>query len=106
MNAIAVSVLSVGFLSSLYAAYLNPDLRVTSSNMAAVITGLATVLLFVFVDPYLSVLTDDHVEGAITTPEFRQRIVLLTGSRLVGTILAQIILIPSAWFIAWTANFI
>jgi hypothetical protein len=99
MNALAVAVMTVGFLSSLYAAYLNPDLRVTSSNMAAVITGLATVLLFVFVDPYLSMLTDEHVSGSVSTAAFRQQIVFLAGSRMVGTMIAQLLLIPAAWFI-------
>ena len=99
MNALAVAVLSVGFLSSLYAAYLNPELRATSANMAAVITGLATVLLFVFVDPYLSMLTDEHVSGSVNTAIFRQRIVFLAGSRFVGTVIAQLLLIPASWFI-------
>jgi len=99
MNAFAVAVLSVGFLSSLYAAYLQPELRVTSANLAAVVTGIATVLLFVFVDPYLSMLTDEHVSGLVSTAVFRQRIVFLAGSRLVGTVIAQLLLIPTAWVI-------
>ena len=106
MNSITVAVLTVGFLSSLYAAYLKPELRVTSSNMAAVVTGVATVLLFVFVDPFLSVMTDEHVDGSISTPIFRQRIVLLAGSRFVGTVLAQIILVPAAWLIVRIAELI
>jgi len=106
MNALAVAVLTVGFLSSLYAAYLNPDLRVTSANMAAVITGLATVLLFVFVDPYLSMLTDEHVSGLVSTVVFRQQIVFLAGSRMVGTVIAQLLLIPAAWFIVDIATII
>lgn len=106
MNALAVAVLTVGFLSSLYAAYLNPELRVTSANMAAVITGLATVLLFVFVDPYLSMLMDEHQSGSVSTAAFRQQIVFLAGGRLAGTVIAQLLLIPSSWLIVKIAMMI
>jgi len=48
--------------SALYAAYLRPELRVTSNQLSAIINGVATVLMFMFIDPYLSMLTDELVE--------------------------------------------
>lgn len=62
-------------LFSLYAGYLNPELPVTASSLSSVINGLATMLMFVFIDPSLSVLTDDVMEGKATDSFFRRVVV-------------------------------
>jgi hypothetical protein len=66
--------LEVGVFSALYAAYLRPDLRVTSSELSAIINGVATILMFMFIDPYLSMLTDEVAEGKVTEPYFVGRL--------------------------------
>ena len=55
-------------------------------------------------DPQLSVMTDDVIEGRIGEPTFRRAIVWLVGSRLVGTVLAQLLLIPAASLIVFVAE--
>jgi hypothetical protein len=101
LNAIAMAVWSVGVFSALYAGYLRPDLRLTASQLSSVVNGIATILMFAFIDPYLSLLTDEVTEGTVAEPQFRRSIVWLTGSRLAGTILAQVILVPaSLWIVA------
>ena len=92
---------SVGVFAALYAGYLRPDLRVTASQLSAVVNGLATILMFTFIDPYLSLMTDDVAAGKVEESYFRRSVVWLTGSRLVGTVLAQILLVPAAlWIVA------
>jgi hypothetical protein len=103
LNALAVAVWTVGVFSALYAGYLRPELRVTSSQLSSVVNGVATILMFGFVDPYLSFLTDDVAGGRLDEPYFRRSIVWLTGGRLVGTVLAQALLIPAAQWIAFVA---
>lgn len=105
-NIIAVSILTVGVLSSLYAGFIEPDLRTTSSTLSSVVNGLATILMFVFIDPYLSGLTDDVIDGKFSEIGFRKIIRLMIVSRLIGTIVAQIFLIPFSKFIAWIATII
>ena len=105
-NCLAQALLTVGVLASLYAGYLNPEFRVTASQLSAVINGLATILLFVLIDPQLSVMTDDVVEGRIDEPLFRRTIVWISFSRLLGTLLAQLLFLPSAMAIAWVANYV
>lgn len=101
MNTVAMAVWSVGVFAALYAGYLRPDLRVTASQMSAVVNGIATILMFAFIDPYLSLMTDDVAAGNIHESYFRRSVVWLTGSRLVGTVLAQLILVPAAlWIVA------
>lgn len=105
-NMVAQALLTVGVLASLYAGYLNPDFRVTASQLSAVVNGLATILLFAFIDPQLSVMTDDVVEGRMSGADFRQAIIWISFSRLGGTLLAQAIFLPSAAAIAWVANYV
>lgn len=103
MNVVAQALLTVGVIASLYAGYLYPEFRVTASQLSAVVNGFATILLFVLIDPQLSVMTDDVVEGRVSEPDYRRTIVWLSMSRVAGTLLAQALLLPSAWLIIWVA---
>lgn len=105
-NCLAQALITVGVLASLYAGYLNPEFRVTASQLSAVINGFATILLFALIDPQLSVMTDDVVEGRVSEPLFRRTIVWISFSRLAGTLLAQALFVPSAQAIAWIANYV
>ena len=75
MNIIAVAIITIGVLSALYAGYLNPEFRATASNLSAIINGVATILMFIFIDPYLSIMTDDVVLGNTKESKFRKYIV-------------------------------
>jgi hypothetical protein len=105
-NCLAQALITVGVLASLYAGYLNPEFRVTASQLSAVINGFATILLFALIDPQLSVMTDDVVEGRVSEPLFRRTIVWISLSRLAGTLLAQALLLPGALAVAWIANYV
>ena len=104
LNVVAVALWTIGVFASLYAGYLNPELRVTSSTLSSVVNGVATIMMFVFIDPQMSVMTDDVVEGKVSEPNFRRAIVWLVGSRFVGTLLAQALLVPAAALIAVVAR--
>ncbi len=104
LNVIAQALLTVGVIGSLYAGYLNPEYRVTASQLSAVINGFATILLFVVIDPQLSVMTDDVVSGRVSQSMFRRTITWLSLSRVGGTLLAQALLLPSAWIVAHIAG--
>ena len=106
LNVAAQAFLTVGVFASLYAGFIAPEFRVTALSLSAVINGVATILLFVLIDPQLSVMTDDVVEGRISEAQFRRAVVWLAGSRIVGTALAQLLLVPAAMLIAEIARFI
>jgi hypothetical protein len=105
-NCLAQALITVGVLASLYAGYLNPEFRVTASQLSAVVNGFATILLFALIDPQLSVVTDDVVEGRVSESLFRRTIVWISFSRLVGTVLAQLLFLPAAEAVAWVANYV
>ncbi|HEY8100022.1 MAG TPA: lipid II flippase Amj family protein [Burkholderiaceae bacterium] len=104
LNIAAVALWTVGVFSSLYAGYLSPDVRVTSSTLSSIINGGATIMMAVLIDPYMSGMTDDVVEGKVSETQFRKAIVWLVGSRVAGTVLAQFLLVPAASLIAFVAR--
>jgi len=62
--------------------------------------------MFVFIDPQMSVMTDDVMEGKTSEPQFRRAVVWLVGSRLAGTLLAQLLLLPAAMLIVTVAKIV
>jgi hypothetical protein len=103
LNVGAVALWTVGVFASLYAGYLSPDVRVTSSTLSSIINGGATILMTIFIDPHMSAMTDDVVEGKVSEAQFRKTVVWLVGSRLAGTLVAQPLLVPAASLIAFVA---
>ncbi len=78
MNVVAQALLTVGVIASLYAGYLHPEFRVTASQLSAVVNGFATILLFVLIDPQLSVMTTMLLKAASASPNIA---VLSSGCR-------------------------
>ncbi|MBR7634338.1 lipid II flippase Amj family protein [Janthinobacterium lividum] len=105
MNVIATALWTVGVFAALYAGVLDPSVRVTSSTLSSIINGGATIMMMtVFIDPHMSGMTDDVIEGKIEESQFRRAVVWLVGSRLAGTLIAQFLLVPSAVVIVGVAK--
>jgi hypothetical protein len=73
--------------------------------MSLLVNGAATVIVLLFTDPYLGVITDDAIEGKMPQEVFRKVIALFVAAQIAGTVLAQLLLIPGARLIAWIAGF-
>ena len=104
LNVVAQALLTVGVIASLYAGYLYPEYRVTASQLSAVVNGMATLMLFIMIDPQLSVMTDDVIAGQVSEPVFRRTIVWLSVSRVAGTLLAQLLFLPAALLVVAAAK--
>lgn len=104
INLLGTSILTIGVIAAIYAGYLNPDFRTTSSNLSSVINGFATFFMLIFLDPYLSIMVDETVHKKMAENVFRRYMVLLLFSRLLGTILAQFLLYPAAQIISMIAE--
>ena len=104
LNIVATALWTVGVFAALYAGVLDPSVRVTSSTLSSIINGGATVMMALFIDPHMSGMTDDVVEGKVSEGQFRKAVVWLVGSRLAGTLLAQALLLPSALLIVQVAR--
>lgn len=106
INFVTTGFLTVGILSAIFAGYLNPEFRTTAGTLSFVINGIAAILLYIFVDPPLGVLTDRAIQGSVGEPYFRRVIIWFGITRLAGTFLAQLLLIPIAKLIAILATMI
>ncbi|MDF2985871.1 MAG: hypothetical protein K0R50_1381 [Eubacterium sp.] len=105
-NMVTVALLTAGTFAPVYAGSLQPDLSGTCVTLSAVITGLATILLALFVDPYLSILTDEVIEGKYSEADYRGCVIGMVGSKIAGSVLSFAIFIPAAYLIVFIAKFI
>lgn len=95
-NIIAVALLVVGSLGPIYAGIIEPSLRATCLSLSGIINGFASILLFIFIDPFLSVKTDDVVEGKCSHTDFRKCVIGMVGAKVAGTFFALLLLVPAA----------
>ena len=101
LNILTTAIYTTGVLSSLYASYLSPEHGMAASQSSGLINGLATVILALLIDPQLGIMTD----RALAYPKDRERLgkifALMIVTRLLGTMAAQLLLVPAAWWILW-----
>ncbi|TVX92645.1 lipid II flippase Amj family protein [Paenibacillus agilis] len=100
LNILVTGIYSVGVLASLYAAHLVPELSTSASQASGLINGIATILLTIFIDPQIGLLTDKACQDEKYKEQIGRIYVMLMASRFVGTILAQFLLVPAAYFIS------
>ncbi|AYQ31335.1 lipid II flippase family protein [Runella sp. SP2] len=100
LNCLVYGFITVSVLSCLYAGYLNPNLRTTSLSMNGFSSGLATIGMLLFIEPYNATLTDKVVDGSVSESYFRRYLTFVIIARVFGTFLGQFLLIPLAKVIA------
>lgn len=106
VNMVITAIYTIGVLSALYAALLEPERASTAIMASGLINGIATILLVVFVDPKVSVIADDVVNERGNYQTLKNMSLMMVVSRLFGTLLAQLFFIPGAEYIAWFTQFI
>ncbi|WP_066394174.1 lipid II flippase Amj family protein [Neobacillus mesonae] len=105
-NLVAVALLTVGALAPIYAGSIAPDLRATCITLSSIINGIATILMSIFIDPQLSIMTDDVVEGKCTEEDFRTVVIGMVGSKTLGTVASLLLIIPASYLIVFIAKII
>lgn len=105
-NLLAVALITVGSLAPIYAGAIEPDLRATCIALSSIVNGIATILMTILIDPKLSIMTDDVIDGKCTEEEFRLCVIGLVGSKALGTFAAVFLLIPFSYLIVIAANII
>ncbi|WP_238882405.1 lipid II flippase family protein [Clostridium sp. YIM B02551] len=105
-NAIIVAISTAGALSPIYAGMLAPSYGRTCLALAGIINGIATLLLTMFTDPHLSIMTDDVIDGRKSPEEFRTCVIGMVGSKAIGTLMSVTLLVPAAYIIVFVAGII
>jgi len=106
-NIIVSAVFTIGVLSSIYASMLVPEDYAQAALMSSgIINGVATILLTLFIDPKASVLADRVMKKECDYIYLKSYSLTMISSKLVGTILAQFLFLPAAYYVAWFASWI
>jgi hypothetical protein len=106
LNMFITAVYSIGVLSALYAGLLAPERSTTAIMASGLVNGLATILLTLFVDPKVSVLADQVSKGKKNYTYLKWTSITLVVSRVCGTLFAQLLFIPAAYYIAWITKWL
>lgn len=103
INTVVTGIYTVGVLSSLYATFLAPSFTSTASQLTGLINGVATILLTLFLDPHIAMLTERSLQQKAGADQMGKLFGWLMISRFFGTLLAQLFLVPASHLIIWTS---
>lgn len=99
INAVITGIYTIGVLAAFYASIYIPDKRLAVSASSGMINGIASILLTLFIDPMAAIITDEAYRGKREYGDVKTLVVMLIGTKLLGTLLGQLLLIPGAKFI-------
>jgi hypothetical protein len=100
LNALITGVYTIGVLAAYYASIFVPENRLAASASSGMINGVASILLTLYVDPKAAIITDEAYRGKRKYGDVKALVIMLIATKLLGTLLGQILLIPSAELIA------
>lgn len=101
LNIIVTAIYTIGVLAALLASTLTTEHAIAASQSSGLINGIATILLTVLIDPQIGLITDKVLKGEKEIASLNKIFGLLMVSRLLGTVLAQVLLLPAAYWIKW-----
>ncbi|MGN7469228.1 lipid II flippase Amj family protein [Brevibacillus sp. SAFN-007a] len=101
LNCLGTAIYTSSVLSVLYATLLAPDYKATVLMSSGMINGFATIFMTILVDPQVALLTEKAMQGKATQESIRDMYLWLMISRFFGTLLAQLFLVPAAYWVAW-----
>lgn len=99
INSLVTAIYTVGVLAALYATFLPGQYSVGASQSSGLINGAATILMTLLIDPQVALLTDKVLRKEAKLSSINNVFGSLMFSRFFGTILAQLIFIPAAYWI-------
>ncbi|MCA0757084.1 lipid II flippase Amj family protein [Paenibacillus sp. N4] len=99
LNVLVTAIYTIGVLAALLAASLTETHAITASQSSGLINGMATILLALLIDPRIGLLTDKVLRGEKDKAALNKVFGLLMASRLLGTVAAQLLLVPAAYLI-------
>ncbi|MHB8125692.1 MAG: lipid II flippase Amj family protein [Desulfitobacteriaceae bacterium] len=101
LNALVTGIYTIGVMSAYYAASLVvAQHRLAASASAGIINTTANIIFMLFIDPKSSIITDQALRGNRPYEDVKTLVVILMSTKLIGTIMGQMLLIPVAQVIA------
>lgn len=104
-NVIVLSFQTVSQLAAIYAgAAYDAEVARTTTLLSPLVNGVATIVLSLVVDPTCNILIDEAVKGKRSVEEIETMTFWLCFGSVVGTVISQLLFLPSAWFISFGAQ--
>lgn len=105
-NVVVTGIYAIGVVAAYYASVLDVNVARTALGISGIINGIGTIAFTFFVDPTSSIIVDEAVKGERTHEEVKAMVFYLSVSAIVGWVLSQLILVPSAQIIAAVAHLV
>ncbi len=99
-NILVIALFTVANYSSLYASVLVPEGARTASSLAPLFTGIGVILNYIWIDPLAAQVSDSCMRGERPLYDVTYITIWQIGARFIGTLLAQLLLLPLAWMMA------
>lgn len=105
-NVVVTGIYAIGVVAAYYASVLAPSVARTAIGTSGLINGIGTIAFTFFVDPTSSIIVDEAVKGERPHEDVKAMVFYLAVTAIVGWLLSQLILWPSAEFIAIVAHLV
>lgn len=103
-NVVLYAVYAVGVVAAYYASVIDLGARTTASGLSGLVNGIGTIAFALFIDPTTALIVDQTVRDERPRQDVAAMIFWLVVTAFAGTLLAQLILIPAAQYIAAVAH--
>jgi hypothetical protein len=104
-NTLLYAVYAVGVVGAYYASVIDLGARTTATGLSGLVNGVGTVAFALFIDPTTALIVDQTVRDERPRRDVKAMIFWLIVTAFVGTLLAQLILVPAAEYIALVAHY-
>ncbi|MBN1314288.1 MAG: DUF2837 family protein [Anaerolineales bacterium] len=106
LSILVTSFFSVSNFAALYASAMIPAGARTAASLAPLLTGLAVFINVFVISPYAALVVDEAIRAERPLPDVTYITVWQIGARFVGTLLAQVLLVPMAQIIAYLTQWL
>ena len=97
---------SIGVMSTVVAASIDHGIAGTATNLSGIVNGIATMLLFIIVDPPAAVVIDQCISGKRDIADVKSMNVYLIATRLVGCIAGVLVLPLMGRYVLFAADWV
>jgi hypothetical protein len=97
---------SIGVMSTVLAASLDHTVAATAMTLSGIVNGIATLTLFMIVDPPGAVVVENCISGKRPVGHAKTMNVTLVLTRLMGTLLALVLLPPMSQYVLSVAHWV
>ncbi|HEY9084460.1 MAG TPA: DUF2837 family protein [Candidatus Tyrphobacter sp.] len=105
-NVVVTGVYAIGVVAAYYASVLDITVARTAIGISGIINGIGTVAFTLFVDPTSSIIVDEAVKGERPHEDVKSMVFYLALTAIIGWMLSQLILWPSAEIIKVVAHLV